>query len=367
MEIEQQTQQIQNEMNLESLKTIIQKYQNDNTTDIDTAILTIQKVSQLYRQRKKLHQIICSAFSSRFPELKLIVPDFENYARVAKFLANHDKIEETEICNYLTQQQIVSLSLGLTTNLGPEITNPSFFAACDLQIVSSEISNELSNISTTVASHFAPNLCALVGSEKAAHLISYAGGLRQLSCTPACDIKMFGSKKVGLQGFSSRSTNNYQGILYKCEVVQDTTPEFRDSVFRDLCNKVALVSRVDASGNYADGSYGEQVKMKLTSRLDKKMNNKTPKYIRPLPVPGLENKKTRGGRQKRANKKKFGIGEELTNRQKVAFGIGGQFDEIGVQYGKTALESFRKTKANVDGAFQQKIDKKLKAMDKAHK
>ena len=353
-------------MNLESLKTIIQQFQNAEPTEIDVAILTIQKVSQLYRQRKKLHQVLCAAFSSRFPDLKLLVPDFENYARVAKFLANHDKIEDTEISRFLTQQQIVSLSLGLTTNLGPEITNPAFFAACDLQISASEISSALSSISATVVSRFAPNLCSLIGSEKAAYLISFAGGLQQLARTPACNIKMFGSKKVGLQGFSSRSTNNHQGILYNCEIVQETTPEFRDSVFRELANKVALVSRVDASCNSSDGSYGERVKMELTKRLDKKMNNKTPKYIRPLPVPGLENKKTRGGRQKRANKKKFGIGEELTNRQKVAFGIGGQFDELGVQFGKTALESFRKTKANVDKAFQQKIDKKLKAMDKAH-
>ena len=99
-------------------------------------------------------------------------------------------------------------------------------------------------------------------------------------------------------------------------------------------------------------------------RLDKRMNNTTPKVVRPLPVPGLEKKVNRGGRQKRAMKKKFGMGEELTARNKVVFGVGGQYDELGEQYGITALRGFRKQAAAVDAPFQKKIDKKLKAMEK---
>jgi len=51
-------------------------------------------------------------------------------------------------------------------------------------------------------------------------------------------------------------------------------------------------------------------------KVDKKLNNNTIKYIRPLPVPGNQNKKVRGGRQARAMKKKFGMSEIRKRRNR---------------------------------------------------
>ena len=367
-EISQQVEQIMKDIDIDSIKSAIDEYADKECNDVDVAIQTLRKSAMLFKQRKKLHKVLCSAFSRRFPDLKLLVSDFHIYARAAKHLATNNTIDNSDFKEMLTQQQVVSLSLGLSGELGPVINSKAFFDACDLQIELHKLSNELNKITSNVIRKFAPNLCALIGPEKTAELVSFTGGVKQLAMTPACNIKMLGNKKVGMQGFSSRSTKNYQGVLYYCDIVQETTPEFRDATFRELANKVALVARIDSSGCYSDGNYGAKIKTELKERIDKKLNNKTPKYIRPLPIPGLDDKKpSRGGRQKRANKLKFGLGEELTNRQKVAFGVGGQFDELGEQFGKTALESFRKKKSKVDTAFQQKIDKKLKAIEKSRK
>ncbi|OHT13387.1 SnoRNA binding domain containing protein [Tritrichomonas foetus] len=366
MDIEQQTTALANEMKLDSLRQMISTFNESQTHDDGIAVHAIQKAAQLLKQRKKLHKILCAAFAPRFADLAKLISDYEIYARTAKYLCNHNNIDNSELQDILNHQQVVALNLGLTSTLGPEIDSPSFFSACDLQIEASILSRDLSSVAANAVSQFAPNLCALVGAELAAILISFAGGIQQLSTTPACNIKIFGVKKSGLLGMSSRSTNNHQGILYSCDLVQETPPDFRDAVFRDLGNKVALVARIDASkeNSMQNGSYGEKFRNEIKTRLDKKMNNHTPKYVRPLPVPGMEKREFRGGRQKRAMKKKFGIGEELTARNKIVFGVGGQFDEDGTQYGATALEGFRKKKAAIDAPFQQKIDKKLKALDK---
>ena len=272
-----------------------------------------------------------------------------------------------ELKSLLSQQQVIAINLGLTANLGPQICSVEFEEACKLQIEASETERQLQSIAAATVSKFAPNLTKLIGPGITAMLVTYSGSLLKLSQTPACNIKMLGSKKSELLGYSSRSTKNYQGVLYESEIVQQTPPEFRDAVFRDLVNKVALVSRVDVGGQSNDGSYGETVREQIMERLDKKMNNATPKYVRPLPIPGLEKKDNRGGRQKRAMKKKFGMGEELRARNKVIFGIGGQFDELGEQYGATALEGFRRKTSAIDAPFQKKIEKKLKEADKLRK
>ena len=356
--------QLRQEMELEELHTLVAQTQDIDT--IDLAVTTIQRSSNLYKTRKKLHKVLASAFLARCPDLEVIIPDFELFAKLALHLATHDEVPP-ELAQLLTQQQLLAVNLGLGENLGPHIEDPAFASACQLQIESAGVDRQLHAIAVSAVSKFAPNLCKLVGPDLTAMLVTYAGGLKKLSQIPGCNIKMLGSKKTELMGYSSRSTKNYQGVLYNAEVVRTTPPEYRDAVFRDLANKVALVSRVDAAGQSPDGSYGESVHEKMTKRLDSQMNNTTPKVVRPLPIPGLEKKDNRGGRQKRAMKKKFGMGEELRARNKVVFGVGGQFDEFGEQFGVTAIDGFRRKIAAVDASYQKKIDRKLKEAQKLRK
>jgi U4/U6 small nuclear ribonucleoprotein PRP31 len=360
MTLAEQTIAIRREMDLDLLRRTISELQFQPAS-VEVAVLAIQKASSLLQQRKHLHKSIVAAFSTRFPDLVALVPDYETYARAALFLAtSSDPSLTPDLVDLLTQQQFVALNLGLSTSLGPEITDAAFADACQLQIDSSCASRELSSIAASAVSQVAPNVCSLVGPDLAAMLISFCNGLGALSQIPACNLKAVGAKKSALLGFSSRSSDNHRGILYHCDLVREAPPEFRDAVFRDLVNKVSLVSRVDVSSQYQEGSYGQRTRDEIIARLDKKTNNNTPKVVRPLPIPGLEKRVNRGGRQKRANKKKFGMGEELKRRSRVAFGIGGQFDDFGQQFGAAALEGFRKRKAAVDAPFQKKIDSKLK-------
>ena len=86
-----------------------------------------------------------------------------------------------------------------------------------------------------------------------------------------------------------------------------------------------------------------------------------------MPIPGENKKKVRGGRQARALKKKFGMGEALRKRNKIAFGIDGQFDDTGMPLGIDAVTGYRKSSASIDEPYQKKIEKKLAAFDSKHK
>ena len=367
MDLRNQVETIRREIGLEELESIIQENEDKNPESLEIAIFVMNKASNLLQQRKQLHSCICNFFHDRFPDLSSIVSDYNSYAILAKYLSNHDSLEDDEIKEYITQQQVVAVTLALAQQLGPPFESSDFNEACDLQVKCTEISSKLSMICSRCVEKFAPNMCALVGPEITAILITYAGGLDKLSLCPACNIKTFGSNKSALLGFSSRSTGNHQGIIYTSEIVQQTDPQYRDSVFRDLSGKVALCAKVDAGHALTDGSFGKKEKFKIQEKVEKKMDNKTPKYIKPLPVPDLVSTKTRGGRQARANKKKFGLTEELKNRQKVAFGVGGQFSEVGEQYGVTAFQKIKKITPKSDEPFQRKIEKKLQALEKSRK
>lgn len=367
MDLKNEIQSLQKEMNLEELQNVIDQYRKTPPKSIDGAMITLKYASNLLQQRKQLHSIIANQFHDRFPDLSLVVSEYKAYAVLAKHLATHDEIESEEITKVLTPHQLVACTLSLKQKLGAPIESQEFQELCDLQIAASDISIELSDICSKCVEMFAPNMCAIVGPEISAILITHAGGLKQLAAVPACDIKTFGSNKQALLGFSSRSLGNHQGIIYTSELVQQTDPEYRDEIFRDLSGKVSLCARVDACQSYQDGSFGSKKLFEIKEKHEKKVNNFTPKYIRPIPVPETVAKKSRGGRQARARKKKFGLNEELEKRQKVAFGIGGQFGELGEQYGVTAFQTLKKEKPKTDEPFQKMIEKKLKKLDESRK
>jgi RNA processing factor Prp31 len=350
---------LRNEMNLDELEKIVIHFR-EIAPCAEAAIVTVRKAAVLHKLRKRLHKLICAAFSQRFPDLESIVSDFEVYARIAIFMAQNSSLSSRpDLIKLLNQQQIIAIDLSLSTNIGPSLTSAAFTEACELQISASQISQSLLQAAINAVIKVAPNICSLIGPDAAAKLISCAGGIQQLSQCPACNIKVFGVKKKALLGLSSRNTANYQGIVWHSPIVSEFPTDFRDAAFRDVVNKVALVSRVDAGAQFGDGSYGARIRSELVIRLGKKMNDKTVKYVRPLPVPGLKKRESRGGRQKRVNKRKFGMGEELRARSRVMFGFRGQFDEDGEQFGATVLEGFRKRKAVVDAPYQRKMDKKL--------
>lgn len=67
----------------------------------------------------------------------------------------------------------------------------------------------------------APNTMALVGATTCAKLISAAGGLIELSRTPAGNIQVLGSQKKALHGLSTASAQLHRGHLGEINMVKN--------------------------------------------------------------------------------------------------------------------------------------------------
>ena len=367
MDLQSQYEAIKGKINLDELNDLISKNESPEKDTINLAMITLQKTSSLMQARKELHAVISNFFHERFPDLASIVSDFSSYAILAKYLSKNNDINNDEIKSLLTQQQIVAVTLSLSQELGEPFSSPIFDEVCDFQIMCGNISSSLTQICSRCVEKFAPNMCALVGTEVSALLIATAGGLDKLAMMPACNVQVLGTEKTALLGFSSRYNDSHKGFIYSTDIIQKSDPQYRDMLNRKLSSKVTLCARVDNSKSKQDGSFGEKEKTELFQKMDKISNNTTPKYIRPLPVPDLVSTKSRGGREARAKKKKFGMSDELKKRQKVAFGVGGQFGEDGEQFGVAAFQPLKKAAPKTDEPYQKLIEKKLQALENAGK
>ena len=67
----------------------------------------------------------------------------------------------------------------------------------------------------------APNTAAVVGPEVCAKLIAAAGGILELSRTPACNIQVLGSQKKALNGMSTASAKLHRGHLGELDLVKN--------------------------------------------------------------------------------------------------------------------------------------------------
>lgn len=74
---------------------------------------------------------------------------------------------------------------------------------CDEIVFLEETRVKLLEFLTNQMQIIAPNTAALVGATVCAKLIAAAGGLYELSLTPACNIQVLGSERKALNGFST--------------------------------------------------------------------------------------------------------------------------------------------------------------------
>jgi RNA processing factor Prp31 len=210
-------------------------------------------------------------FASRFVELASIITAFENFAQAAKQLTQNEILTES---TFLSKQQLTSLELSFVHGFGDPISDPSFLRECDLQIETSSFIEKYLKISEKGALEFVPNLSSLIEPEIVVTLFSIAGGLRELLNTPACDIKNFGSKNTG----------NLLSILYKSAIIQQVQPDFRESAFKDLANKIVLAARIAFSG---------ESKEKIFERIEKRLKHSIQKVSRSHSIPGNDKKEKR--------------------------------------------------------------------------
>ncbi|CEF97494.1 Prp31 C-terminal [Ostreococcus tauri] len=281
-----------------------------------------------------VHRFIKDKYKKKFPELESLVLHPIDYARVVKAIGNETDIMGVDLDGVLPSATIMVVSVTGSTTSGVPLSESDLektLIACDRALELDESKKKMFNYVATRMADTAPNLSAVLGSDIAAQLIGIAGGLHALSKMPACNVQVLGSKKKNTGGMSSasaiRSGDMHAGYIYDCDIIQKKTPPaWRSKAARLIGAKCTLMARVDAFGQAPDGSMGQKFAEEIIKKIEKWQEPPPARTAKPLPAPGIEAKKRRGGKRARALKERYGITDMRKAANRVNFN---EVEEVG--------------------------------------
>lgn len=286
---------------------------------------------------QKVHNFIRDKYRLKFPELESLVMHPIDYARVVKAIGNQMDMTEVELDGVLPSATIMVVSVtGSTTNGQPlsEEDLEKTFEACDRALQLDADKRKLVALVESRMDKTAPNLSAVLGPEIAARLMGIAGGLTALSKMPSCNVQVLGAKQKTTAGFSNAAAQKagdlHAGFIFQCDVIQrKTPPPLRTKATRLVAGKCTLMARVDAFGQDPTGETGRKMHAEVLKKIEKWQEPPPAKTNKPLPIPGGESKKRRGGKRMRAMKERFGDSDMRKAANRVGFNVAEE--EIGYE------------------------------------
>ncbi len=164
----------------------------------------------------------------------------------------------------------------------------------------------------------APNLCQLVGSLVASKLISAAGGIKELSAMPACNIQVMGGQRGPEIGFAMME-RNHTGIYGQMDLVKDAPKRYQMQLVRMLASNTAKCVRADCLK--ANKGLGDRLREDMYERFEKiQEEGGLFRTDKPLPVPDQAPKKKRGGKRYRKQKELMAMTELRKQQNRLKFG-----------------------------------------------
>ena len=243
------------------------------------------------------HDALCAAYRPRFPELEELIVTPAQYLQCVRILGNQHEIDtvltsnktvQDAMAQFLTQHQIVTLSVSSSTTAGRRLTDEEWHCVDQIATYMEQVLNIQGKLTQYIAQQMetlAPSVCALVGPKVAAKLVALTGGLPQLAKIPACNLQVLGQAK---HTSSSRSTTMiagsslssaavavpqqpHQGVLVECDLVQRSPRTMRSKALKLVAAKLALAVRHDHvnvdTGRPRSAEAGLQFRMQIEQKL----------------------------------------------------------------------------------------------------
>ncbi|KAI1415675.1 pre-mRNA splicing factor [Hypoxylon sp. FL1857] len=293
--------------------------------------------TQIDGEIMKVHKFIRDHYSARFPELETLVQNPIEYAKVVAILGNgpmdSDSIKALQnsadnplgesLKSVLDGPSLMIVTVEATTTKGREISREELeriLKACHMIIKMDKAKKTLTDYVQSRMNIFAPNLTALVGSLTAAQLINTAGGLTNLSRTPACNLAAWGSKRSGNTAFATNVGVKQQGYLFHSPIIRGIPNDLKKKAMKAVAAKLVLAARADTGHTNPDGSYGEELRSQCLERLDKLTEPPPNKGQRALPAPDDKPSRKRGGRRARKAKEATAMTELRKAQNRMVFG-----------------------------------------------
>lgn len=263
---------------MESVNTRLNNDDDDTKKEIDGNFFKlIEKTNEYLRKIQPeiqlVHKVARDLYLHRFEELESIILNPVDFAKVILVIGNETKIENAQQkLSWLSNSAILSITVAFSATRGTTLSQTSFEKvkeACN-QIVFLDIQRQsLIRFLETRMHLIAPNTMALVGPQICAKLIASAGGIKELSRTPAGNIQVLGSQRKSLHAQSMATAKLHRGHLGDSPMVLHAPPHDQIKLVRMLATKTALSSRVDVCGTHPDGQYGEDLKKQIMGRYER--------------------------------------------------------------------------------------------------
>lgn len=299
-----------------------------------------------------VHKCMVILYSHRFQELSSLVTSAVQYAKVVQVLERANLAGKLEEENYsyisnkleedaqLTKEQTLVLMMSLRTSFKSEDTNLTedklelLFEMSNIIIELDSLATKVSKFVSSKVHLIAPNVCALLGAEITALLLSHTGGITALSCIPTCNLASIGKRRhLSHELHNSMSTGGsileQAGYIGRCELVQYQPVEYRKQMLRMLCAKVTLAARVDAGQHQLpqtgtttsdDALLGKKWREEIETKITKLRAAPLLTTTKPLPVPEDKKRKKRAGRRYRKYKEQFQLSYLRQLQNRVEFG-----------------------------------------------
>jgi U4/U6 small nuclear ribonucleoprotein PRP31 len=276
-----------------------------------------------------VHKFIRDHYAIRFPELETLVQNPLDYAKCVAIIGNNLDIKRLEVTNGHKLRSVLDGPTLMIVTVEASTSSGRLLTEKELAIVmrATEMTMSLDNAKRTITAYvesrmsiFAPNTSAIVGSQTAAQLINFAGGLRGLAATPSCNIAALGSKRQTQAGLATNIGIRQQGYLYHSPVIRQIPNDLKKQAMRIVSAKVVLASRIDFLFSSPDGTQGEELKEQVLEKLEKLTIPPPNKGPKALPAPDDKPARKRGGRRARKAKEATAMTDLRKAQNRMAFG-----------------------------------------------
>lgn len=286
-----------------------------------------------------VHKFIRDHYSARFPELEKLVENPLDYAKVVAAIGNDMSAEGLSSAVKDKLRTIVPNATSMTVNLeatqtnGQELSDAELATtrqACEMMLKLESAKMELTAYVQSRMSVFAPNLTALIGSQTAAQLINYAGGVMGLAKTPDRNLPSVGNKtNRKTLGFATNTGIRNQGFLFQTDIIVSVPTDLKIQAMRILSGKIILAARIDCAHESPSGDQGQDLLEQVERRIDKLSEVPANKKGRALPAPDERLSRKRGGRRARKAKEATAMTDLRKAQNRMVFGK----EEAEVGYG----------------------------------
>lgn len=331
--------------------------------DYQLILLSNDILLNINEEINSIFELIHDIYDKKFPELLGILNNNkELYIKLILKLKNAIEISSEDLTGLISSHQIMLIKISLSTTSGRPLA-PQLLAQClshceTINNYTLEKEAILSFISSRI-NYIAPNVATILGVQLTSLLISLTGGIKKLSQIPSCNLEVVGrvngSNNDGVPTLTSNDTSSsysgslsystltkfrHFGILYHSDLVQQAPPDVKKKIFKIICAKVSIASRIDAvisqsisSTNNAgiNNVKGYELREEIEKKLEKLLEPHKKKMDVALPIPEEQKKSKRGGKRIRKLKEKF-IETEVRKAQNQL-----KFSLDGAEYGDSAM------------------------------